>query len=48
MTEQDKIDMMYKQYRHTHNRNKKRDLYKGIKRAEAKRRKAKIGGTIIV
>lgn len=42
MNQQDKIDMMYKQYKSTKNLTTKKQLYKAIKREEGKRRKEKL------
>lgn len=42
MTLQEKIDMMYKQYRSTRSWKTKKELYKAIKRAEGKRREDRL------
>ena len=43
-----KIDELYRQFNSCKSLKKKRDLYKAIKRAEAKRRKEKLKGTVII
>lgn len=48
MNLQDKIDMLYKQYRSTKSHKTKRDLYKAIKRCEGSRRKERLKDVIIV
>lgn len=42
MTNQEKINMMYKQYKSTKSWKTKKELYKAIKRAEGQRRKEKL------
>lgn len=50
MNLQERIDEMYRQLETTKPTSKKkiRDLRRGIERAEKKRRKEKLGGTIII
>ena len=45
---QHKIDKLYRQYDSCKSKYKKKDLYKGIKRAEGKRRKEKLKGLIVI
>lgn len=47
-TKQEHIDEMYRQYNTTKCKKTKKELYKAIKRAEAKRREEKLKGTIVI
>lgn len=44
----DKLTELYRQYNSTSSPKSKKDLYKAIKRAEGKRRKEKLKGTIVI
>lgn len=47
-TKQEHIDEMYRQFNTTKCKITKKELYKAIKRAEGKRRKEKLKGTIVI
>lgn len=46
--DEEKLNELYRQYESTRSAKKRRDLYKAIKRTEAKRRKEKIKDVIVI